>query len=142
MSSLGYRWLSAHGPAAQLSSKFYRCRMTWGQNIQNLWALKLGKVKHWIRGTVSFFESHSWPVSLGHSFQIRTIPPHILPTSEILLEYLCWCLCFASPKLQKWSDIFLGASLFFCKAKWQNHRMVKVERDHWRLSSLCSRRVS
>lgn len=53
--------------------ELYRCGTTRGQNIQKPWALKLGKVKHWIRGTISFFASHSWPVILGHSFQMKTV---------------------------------------------------------------------
>lgn len=117
MSTSDNRWLSAHEPVAQLWSELYRCSTTWGQNTQKPWALKLGKVKHWIRGTVSFFASHSWPVTLGRSFQIKTVTStyslHFWNFAGIsLLESLLSC-----PKLQSWVGSFLGALLFFCKPK-------------------------
>lgn len=113
MSTSDKRWLSAHKGVAQLWSELYRCSATWGQNTQKPWALKLGKVKHWIRGTVSFFASHSWPVTLGRSFQIKAVTStyslHFWNFAGIsLLESL---LCLSqTPVVSRqlsWSFVFL-----------------------------------
>lgn len=113
MSTSDNRWPSAHEPVAQLWSELYRCSTTWGQNTQKPWALKLGKVKHWIRGTVSFFASHSWPVTLGCSFQIKTVTStyslHFwnLAGISLLESLLCLSQTPAVSRQLSWSFAFL-----------------------------------